>query len=255
MRVATRASAAALISLVCAPFASADRLVLRSGKTLRVEALDCDASTCRAQIHGGEVLLAPSEVLRIEADEIVDPEPSPPAAEGAPVPRSIEQIVADAARRFALPVSLVRAVARAESSFRPDAVSPKGARGVMQLMPGTAADLGVRDAFDPEENILAGARLLRSLLEKYDGRVAEALAAYNAGAGAVAKHGGVPPYRETRGYIRKVVRDYERNEPDDTGGRKRPVARPSPSPSPAPSPSPSPSPAPRSRSTTTRPRP
>ena len=111
-----------------------------------------------------------------------------------------------------LPRSLVRAVARAESAIEPAAVSPKGAQGVMQLMPGTAKELGVQNAFDAAENIDAGARLLRQLLEKYDGRVAEALAAYNAGPGAVARHKGVPPYRETRGYIRKVVKDFEKAE-------------------------------------------
>jgi soluble lytic murein transglycosylase-like protein len=127
-------------------------------------------------------------------------------------------MVADAARKYALPRSLVRAVARAESDFDAAAISPRGAQGVMQLMPGTARDLGVQNALDPAENIDAGARLLRRLLEVYEGRVAEALAAYNAGPGAVARHQGVPPYRETRGYIRKVVKEFEKAE------RKRPLS-------------------------------
>ena len=157
------------------------------------------------------------DVVRVEPDEQVDPDPvvASPSFDStldSNAPRTIEQIVADAARRYSLPRSLVRAVARAESALNPLALSPKGAQGVMQLMPGTAKELGVQDAFDPGQNIDAGARLLRQLLEKYNGHVAEALAAYNAGAGAVAKHKGVPPYRETRGYIRKVVKDFEGSE-------------------------------------------
>lgn len=215
--------------LVAAAPLSADHLVLRSGKTLRIESLECDALACRAGLAGGEVVLAPADILRVDADEIVDPEPAAPVPPGAGrrAPRSIEEIVADAARAYALPLSLVRAVARAESAFRPEAVSPKGAMGVMQLMPDTARGLGVKDAFDPEENIPAGAKLLRRLLEKYEGRVAEALAAYNAGEGAVARHQGVPPYRETRGYIRKIVKDFNRS-----GGAAAPAATPKPEPRP-----------------------
>jgi soluble lytic murein transglycosylase-like protein len=202
----------ALLFVAISPLlASADTLFLRSGKTLKIEALSCRESTCVASLAGGDVELRAADVMKVEPDEEVEA-PAPEAqgaAPSAPAPRSLEQMVSDAARRYALPASLVRAVAKAESSFDPRAVSPKGAQGVMQLMPGTARELGVRDAFDPAENIDAGARLLRRLLEKYEGRLGEALAAYNAGAGAVAKHKGVPPYRETRAYVRKVVKDYE----------------------------------------------
>ena len=196
--------------------ASADTLYLRSGKPLKIDALSCNASACVAALKGGDIEVRAIDVLRVEPDEEVDaeavaPMPSPGGVAGS-TPRTLEQMVTDAARKYALPRSLVRAVARAESALDPVAVSPKGARGVMQLMPGTAKELGVDDAFDPAQNIDAGARLLRQLLEKYSGRLAEALAAYNAGAGAVAKHNGVPPYRETRGYIRKVVKDFENAE-------------------------------------------
>jgi hypothetical protein len=206
-----------IVGVLSAAGASADTLVLRAGKTLKIGALTCDLKACRAELVGGEVELDATEILRVEPDEEVDVEPAAPVASVVPVgpegaTRSIDQMVADAARKYALPRSLVRAVARAESAFNPAAVSPKGAQGVMQLMPGTARELGVRNAFDPAENIDAGAKLLRQLLEKYEGRVAEALAAYNAGQGAVQRHGGVPPYRETRGYIRKIVKDYEKAE-------------------------------------------
>ncbi len=196
--------------------AFADTLHLRAGKTLKIEALSCDASSCVATLKGGDVEVRPIDIERVEPDEEVDVDPIPPASDAkgrvAPPPPTIEQMVTEAARRYALPRSLVRAVAGAESSLDPAAISPKGAAGVMQLMPATARELGVRNAFDPAESIDAGARLLRQLLEKYEGRVAEALAAYNAGVGAVARHRGVPPYRETRGYIRRVVKDFETAE-------------------------------------------
>jgi soluble lytic murein transglycosylase-like protein len=100
--------------------------------------------------------------------------------------------------------SLIKAVALVESGFDPTAVSPKGAQGLMQLMPATARQLGVRDAFDPGENLRAGARYLRKMLDEFDGNLNLALAAYNAGPGAVRRHGGIPAYRETRDYISKV---------------------------------------------------
>jgi len=207
----------------------ADTLVLRSGRTLKIEALSCGASFCRVSVQGGEFEIPALQIDRVELEPLGEsprppaevefgneiPAVAPPPADSDAVPRSprsVEEIVADAAHRYGLPASLVRAVARAESSFRPDAVSRKGAQGVMQLMPGTARELGVKDPFDPAQNVEAGARLLRQLLEKYEGRVAEALAAYNAGPGAVARHQGVPPYPETRSYIRKVVKDFQKSE-------------------------------------------
>jgi soluble lytic murein transglycosylase-like protein len=208
--------------------ASADTLYLKAGTALKIEALSCDATACVASIRGGSVEVRAMDVDRVEADEPVDVEPVPataPRERGVIAPRTVEELVSDAASRYGLPKSLVRAVARAESAFDPDAISAKGARGVMQLMPGTAKELGVEDAFDPGQNIDAGARLLRQLLEKYEGRVAEALAAYNAGQGAVAKHNGVPPYRETRGYIRRVVKEFEQAEKPGAaakGASKRP---------------------------------
>lgn len=118
---------------------------------------------------------------------------------------AIEGIVREHAARQALRPELVRAVIQVESGFNPRAISPKGAMGLMQLMPATAQLLGVRNAFDPAENIRGGTVYLRQLLDKYDGNEELALAAYNAGAGAVDRHGRrVPPYRETRDYVNKV---------------------------------------------------
>jgi len=111
-----------------------------------------------------------------------------------------------AADRYALPFTLIEAVIRVESNFDPRAVSSKGARGLMQLMPGTALLLGVDDAFDVAQNIDGGVRHLRALVDRYAGNLVVALAAYNAGAEAVTRHGGVPPFAETRAYIDRVLR-------------------------------------------------
>ena len=116
-----------------------------------------------------------------------------------------EPLIQEHAQRHSLRPELVRAVIQVESGFNPRALSPKGAMGLMQLMPGTARDLGVLDAYDPEDNIRGGTRYLRLLLDKYDGDERLALAAYNAGPGAVDKYGRqVPPYRETMKYVQKV---------------------------------------------------
>jgi soluble lytic murein transglycosylase-like protein len=126
---------------------------------------------------------------------------------GSPVARFTAEI-REAARRYGVPERLVEAVIRAESGFKATAVSRKGARGLMQLMPDTAALLGVRDSFDPRENIDGGVRHLKGLMERYANDLRLALAAYNAGEGAVNRHGDVPPYPETQQYVMKILREY-----------------------------------------------
>lgn len=118
------------------------------------------------------------------------------------LPRLISQI----AHRHGIPIPLAMAVVKVESDFRTDALSPKGAMGLMQLMPSTARELGVEDPFDPGENLEGGLRYLKTLLKRFDGDVRLALAAYNAGPGAVERWGGVPPYRETQRYVEEVLR-------------------------------------------------
>jgi hypothetical protein len=124
-------------------------------------------------------------------------------------PRTYTREITDASVRYGVPERLVSAVIRAESGFNPRAVSRKGAQGLMQLMPQTASVLGVRDSFDPRENIDGGVRHLRALIDRFSNNLALAVAAYNAGEKAVTSYGGrVPPYPETQEYVTKVLRFY-----------------------------------------------
>lgn len=123
-------------------------------------------------------------------------------------PSLYDDLIAEAARANSLDPKLVKSVMLVESAFNPAAISRKGARGLMQLMPATAAELGVEDVFDPAENIRAGARHLASLVGLFGGSLTKSLAAYNAGEAAVLRYGGVPPYPETRLYVRKALTAY-----------------------------------------------
>ena len=127
--------------------------------------------------------------------------------------KDFDLLIERAARRHGLPPGLIKAVVRAESNFHPDAVSNKGAQGLMQLMPETAEDLGVGDPLRAEDNVYGGTRYLREMYERY-GDWKYALAAYNAGPGAVDRFGGVPPYAETQQYVERVLHYYRRYDGD-----------------------------------------
>jgi hypothetical protein len=194
----------AAAALLVAAEARAEIAVLANGTVFKLESHRREGdSVWLALKGGGELSLPVHEVRGFVPDEVLD---DVGAATDA---GDLDRLVTETAARHGLEPSLVRAVAGVESSFRADAVSPKGAQGLMQLMPDTARALGVQDPFDAEENLDGGTRHLKALIERYDGNLTKALAAYNAGEGAVARHGGVPPYRETRDYVSKVLRRYK----------------------------------------------
>jgi soluble lytic murein transglycosylase-like protein len=186
--------------------ARAEIALLSSGATLKVTAQRRDGDMVMLTLKGGgEVGVAASELRGVVPDEVLDEVVLSADAK----PTDLAEMVEAAARRHGLDPELVRAVVAVESGFRPDAVSPKGAQGLMQLMPATAKSLGVKDALDPFSNVDGGTRYLRMLVTRYGGDLNRALAAYNAGMGAVARHGGVPPYPETLAYVRKVLKRAE----------------------------------------------
>lgn len=168
----------------------------------------------RSMPSGGPVTIAPhfSGTGQVEPFQIGPLLPSSLIQDTGEAVKGVAQavsaydaIISEAAAKYNIDPALLKAVIHAESGFKPNAVSPAGAQGLMQLMPSTAAALGVTDPFDPEQNIYAGARYLRAQLDRFGGDVALALAAYNAGPGAVARYGGVPPYKETQRYVQRVL--------------------------------------------------
>ena len=203
--------------LVCPAFAG-EYAVLQNGFRIYADRHEIVADKTRLHIGAGTMDLPSSDVARFEVEEYVRPaQPQPTApvtvAEAAPAPRppaTPEELVAQAAIEHGLRPEFVRSVAAVESAFRTKAVSPKGAIGLMQLMPGTASDLGV-NPHDPAQNAHGGAKYLKELLLRYRNApdpVRLALAAYNAGPGAVDRYRNIPPYRETQQYVEKVVRKY-----------------------------------------------
>ncbi len=202
------AVAGAAMSCLVAAHARAEIAVFANGETMKIESRRVAGEQAVLVLRGGgEIEIALSALEGFVPDEVYE-EILQEAPNGSG-PEAIRAMAEKAAKRHGIDANLVAAVIGVESSFQPKAVSSKGARGLMQLMPGTAAALGVGDSFDPEENIDGGSRYLRKLLERYRGDAVKALAAYNAGPEAVERHGGVPPYAETRAYVRNVLRRYE----------------------------------------------
>jgi soluble lytic murein transglycosylase-like protein len=205
-----------VIAVAGLPAFGGEYVVFSSGLKLRADRHEQSGDLIRLYYGGGSTEVPAQIVSGFEEEEVVTPEPVAVSNPAPVAPERVEpaavgpkEMVRAAALRSGLPPEFVASVAQVESGFRPDAVSPKGALGVMQLMPGTAKTLGA-DPHDAAQNIDAGTRLLRELLLKYDGDVVKALAAYNAGEGAVDKYHGVPPYNETRWYIKKVIDTYQK---------------------------------------------
>jgi len=219
----------AIFALLCAVVFvgeswSAEQVVLTSGFRIRADRHERSGDKVKLFTAQGEIELAADTVQAVEVEEYIPPPPAPPPPPPAPVPQPAappmqpKALIDQAAEKYGLPPEFLHSVARVESAYRLNALSPKGAIGLMQLMPGTAAQLNA-DPHDPLQNVDAGARHLRDLLVQYGGSTHKALAAYNAGAGAVQKYQGVPPYRETRGYVEKVLRNYQRLTQTGTDGK------------------------------------
>jgi len=172
---------------------------------LLVASLGATPALAEVRFENRDGVLYVTNVERPTAPTLAARAASPRVVNVARTGDSFRELIVRAAERYALAPELVTSVIRVESNFQPRAVSPKGARGLMQLMPGTAKLLGVQDVFDVGQNIDGGVRHLRGLLDRYNGNIALALAAYNAGAEAVARHGGIPPFAETQAYVARIL--------------------------------------------------
>lgn len=182
----------------------ADYVVLRSGARLNVTGYELLGDKYRLQMNGGVAEIPAADVLTIEPEEVFEPLPEPL---GPTTP--FHDIIRAAADRYGVDADLIHCVIAIESNFNPKAISPKNARGLMQLMPQTAAQFGVHNIFDPRENVEAGTRYLKDMLARYNNDLTLALAAYNAGPERVEQYGRrVPPYAETLKYVQRISRSY-----------------------------------------------
>src|SRR5215510_14128926 len=182
----------------------AEYVVLRSGQRIVVTGYQLVGDTYKLTLKGGSAEIPASEVVAIEPEEAFRSEPKPSFPD---IPYG--NFIAAAAKHHSVDADLIISVITAESKFNPKAVSRKNARGLMQLLPETATRLGVKNIFDPQENIEAGTRYLRELLDRYNNDLTLTLAAYNAGPQRVELYKSVPPYRETLSYVRRVQQTYK----------------------------------------------
>lgn len=234
----TRMAMAFLGLCVAVSTSRAEYVVLSNGQRLHVTGYQLIDDKYKLQVGGGVVEVSAETVVSIEPEEVFAPEPPKPPDVKPPY----RELVEAAAARYKVDADLISSVIAVESNFEPKAVSRKNARGLMQLIPQTAAKLGVQNIFDPRENIEAGTHYLSDLLQRYNNNLALALAAYNAGPERVQLNGRIPPYRETISYVRRVKTNYQKRKAEastkaafvpllDTSGTSLPQANSAPSPS------------------------
>lgn len=225
-RAATQGMCLALVATLL-PLAlhAAELANLRNGFSLRAEHHEVLGGITRLYMStdpsGGYI-----DVPTADIESFQPAPPDPQAAAAAAKPRDLQSIVNAASDQQQVDADFIASVIRAESAGNARAVSPKGARGLMQLMPQTASQLGVKNSFDPEDNVDGGVRYLRALLLYYNNDMVKALAAYNAGPERVQQYHGVPPYRETRAYVARVIRDYNRKKLAERKHRPASLRRP-----------------------------
>jgi soluble lytic murein transglycosylase-like protein len=213
------AALSALLVAFAAPASRAEYIVLRSGQRLTVTGYEIIGDKYHLQMKGGTADVPADQVVAIEPEDIFTPVPRVEVSQ-----EPFGDLIKAAAKRYSVDADLITSVIAAESNFNPQAISRRNARGLMQLLPSTAAHLGVRNIFDPQENIDAGTHYLSDLLAQYKNDLALTLAAYNAGPDRVQQYGQrVPPFAETISYVRRVKKTYSQrksgNSPTKTVSR------------------------------------
>lgn len=193
-------AAMSFIVAVVAPAAQADYAVLRSGVRLHITGYERSGDRVRLSMTGGSVDVQAEDLVSVEPEDQFPAQPAAPPVQGP-----YGNLIRAAALRHGLDEKIITGVIAVESNFNPRAVSRKQAQGLMQLIPQTAARYSVANIFDPAQNIDAGTRYLKDLLQKYRGNLSLALAAYNAGPEMVERYGGIPPFPETQKYVRQVT--------------------------------------------------
>ena len=198
-----------MLLLAMAPLRAAEIANLSNGFSIRHERHEVVGAVTRLYTSADQ-----SSYIDVPTMQVASFEPAPPEPKIAEPAKTVDlnEVIREVSRRSQIDADFIASVIRAESGGNANAVSRKGARGLMQLMPGTADQLGVKNSFDAAENVDGGVRYLMQLLQQFHYDVAKALAAYNAGPQRVAQYKGVPPYRETRAYVARIIRDYNRKK-------------------------------------------
>jgi len=202
-----------LVSASAAICLAGETATLRNGFTIHYERRETIGDTTRLYLSSAAdsfVDVPSNDIIEVEADKALPPAAMPqPKARETEHPIRLDEALSAASQKNNISPELLRSVIRVESSFNPNARSAKGAQGLMQLMPATAAKMGVRNVFDPAQNMDGGARYLRELLGRYDNNLTFALAAYNAGPQRVEKYHGIPPFPETISYVSRVLKNLD----------------------------------------------